>query len=190
MAVYNMNAEVIKKLLIDSCNKLIESEHHLLENDSSERSIAHRLACIIGKLIKNNKMLGDFSVDCEYNIMNGGIPKAMYGLTDTEIPKGKYVFPDIIVHKRGNNENNLAVLEIKKSTSSYSLDFDRRKIDAYVGELNYRFGFCLLIIFGSKFKTEGKKFSITYEKIAQQGDAPARSAIGDLRRWADTKNPL
>ena len=55
------------------------------------------------------------------------------------------VFPDIIVHKRGSNEHNLLIIELKKSSSRISCDYDIEKLKRYTSpdyenNLNYSFG--------------------------------------------------
>ena len=66
---------------------------------------------------------------------------------DQEILK-RYVYPDIIVHKRGKDDN-LLIIEIKKDSNS-DIEFDREKLARYTSteyenSLNYKFG--ALIIF-------------------------------------------
>ncbi len=43
------------------------------------------------------------------------------------------IYPDIIVHKRGINglENNLLIIEVKKTSSQNSHDFDNLKLERY-----------------------------------------------------------
>ena len=58
------------------------------------------------------------------------------------------VYPDIIVHERGNNESNYLVIEVKKKEyaelkrrerETYK-EFDFRKLRAYIEKLNYTYG--------------------------------------------------
>ncbi len=56
----------------------------------------------------------------------------------------RFVYPDIIVHKRGESRN-LLIIEIKKSTSQIDKSFDIEKIQRYTSpenenDLNYQFG--------------------------------------------------
>lgn len=55
------------------------------------------------------------------------------------------VFPDIIVHKRGINTENILIVEVKKSTSKVPFDYDFIKLKAYTSnyygnDLNYQLG--------------------------------------------------
>jgi len=50
----------------------------------------------------------------------------------------KTVYPDVIVHNRGEHYENLLVIEAKKSGGSG--EYDREKLTAYRDELKYDFG--------------------------------------------------
>ena len=61
-----------------------------------------------------------------------------------------FVFPDIIVHRR-DTPDNLLVIETKKTTSTVSDRFDRRKLVVYREALKYRFAKFL------RFRTDPKE---------------------------------
>jgi hypothetical protein len=67
------------------------------------------------------------------------VPDEDVGWDDTE---GRTVYPDIIVHSRGSDDN-LLVLELKKEGLSTS--FDEAKLRAYQSELGYRFAYLLVV---------------------------------------------
>ena len=50
--------------------------------------------------------------------------------------------PDIIIHKRGTNDYNLLVVEVKREGSEADAEDDKRKIEEYwfSDRLHYRFG--------------------------------------------------
>lgn len=111
---------------------------YLLENDVNERSLTHKLA---------EYMVPQFpgwDVDCEFN-RSGETPKTLAGWRSRTVAiddtNAQTVFPDIIVHRRGT-EDNLLVVEAKKSSTSNRSE-DDAKIDAYIRELGYQFG-CLV----------------------------------------------
>ncbi len=145
--------EVENKLEI-ALNVLRANDGFLLQHNVSERSIAHKFAQYLTLLFPG------YDVDCEYNSnveAHSGKKyirllkdnAAHYGLLredekDAEIVY-RNVFPDIIVHKRGLNKHNLLIIEIKKSSSSISCDYDIEKIRRYTSPdyhntLNYSFG--------------------------------------------------
>jgi hypothetical protein len=69
---------------------------------------------------------------------------------DTE---AKTVFPDIVVHERGNDKNNLLVIEIKKSgNNSVRESFDKGKLKAFTKE-PYSYELGLFIKFDGPNKT-------------------------------------
>ena len=79
-------------------------------------------------------------MDCEYN-RTGIDPKRIDHLfleTDVADTEGKTVFPDVIVHIRGQRQNYL-VVEFKKSSSGVDRNFDFKKLRGYKGDerLNY-----------------------------------------------------
>jgi hypothetical protein len=135
--------------------KLVRNDFHLLEADANERSLTHKLAEYL------QDEFPEWHVDCEYN-RNGDIPKRLIGnirnvLSDDT--NGSSVFPDIIVHQRGT-DNNLLVIEAKKSTTDNSND--EEKLRAYMSEIHYLFAFAIV------FPVKGK---------AQEAD-PAKNIRG------------
>jgi len=128
-----MTEEEVKTKLNSALDRLVEKDSFLLECNVNERSISHRLAVYLGHEFEG------WDVDCEYN-RNMDDPKRMNlqevdsDSTDTE---GKTVYPDIIVHKRGES-NNLLVVEMKKTTSHIGDFFDLHKLDAFKKQLGYR----------------------------------------------------
>jgi hypothetical protein len=137
--------------------KLQENDHYIIKNRGNERSITHRLAVYIEELFPN------YHVDCEYNLnCESKTNKKEIALFDEEIKKYKpkkkrkikdeleervnvSVFPDIIVHRRGKSKNNLLIIEIKKSDSHISCEYDYLKLQKYTDKnnrigLHYQFG--------------------------------------------------
>lgn len=128
----------MKKLIENALNMaldvLLNKDAHILRTDANERTISHRLAGYLEPYFHG------WAVDCEYN-RNHDDPKRL------EIPRrnipnddtqARTVFPDIIVHKRGTDEN-LLVIEMKKTTSQEADDFDLHKLEAFKKQLGYQF---------------------------------------------------
>lgn len=114
---------------------LCADDKHLLEANASERSMSHMLAVhLISKF-------PGYEIDCEYNRDGFDVKKLMLSdrnVTDDQLD-AVTVFPDIIVHKRGRQDQNLLVLEMKKASSSVNHEYDIEKLNAFKNELNYRF---------------------------------------------------
>ena len=111
---------------------LIEEETLFTTYNESlrEEGISHQLACKISQLFK------PYNVDCEYSKQPGG--------NDKKNSDGDTVRPDIIIHKRGPNTDNLAVIEVKWGSNKGN---DDEKVSKYRNQ-NYTFG--VVIRFGKK----------------------------------------
>ena len=118
--------------IIHSLNDLLTRDARLLSIDANERSITFRFAMYL-----QSHMRG-WDIDCEFN-RDGIEPKRLGHLElypDSDDEEAKTVFPDVIAHQRGTNENHL-VVELKKSTSRVDREIDRRKLRGYRQELGY-----------------------------------------------------
>jgi hypothetical protein len=115
-------------------SRLFERDAELLRNDVNERTITHKLAEYL------EPEFPGWDVDCEYN-RNHDQTKRLKSLphkiTRIDNTDGISVFPDIIIHKRMTDEN-LLVIEVKKSTSDESPVFDKEKLLAFKEELHYQ----------------------------------------------------
>ena len=149
-------------------NQLLESEHNILQRGLNELNLNGHLAKYLGPLFQG------FHVDPEYN---GDIAK-IRDRKELDIAKSrmreigldpnnndKYTLaPDIIIHTRNTNDNNLLVLEVKKdSNSTRNKEFDLLKlehmtIDYQGNHYNYRIG--AAIVFGTK--ENAGKFTIQF----------------------------
>ena len=141
---------IVRSALDAALNLLCQpsNDAYLLQIDASERSITHRLAIHLESEVET---WGEhWNVDCEYNRdanADDDFYKKIINATEFEVRYSNsidgehthFVFPDIIVHKR-DTEQNLLIVEIKKSTSKDAGAFDRKvKIPAYVEQLKYQF---------------------------------------------------
>ena len=127
-----------------------KNDFFLIGKEINERSMTHKLAEYL------QREFPEYHVDCEYNRMKKdknmtgdeylskklNLPKKQTDSYDTE---AKTVYPDIIIHHRGNNSDNLLVIEVNKHTNKtqQAEDFDIKKISAYIKELNYSHGLFL-----------------------------------------------
>lgn len=133
------NFSVLEKKIREALAELKRKDAHLLEVDSSERSISHALAVRIWEKIS---LLG-YNVDCEYNRDRDDVKRLKLSIVQTNSDdfEAKTVFPDIIIHRRGTNDYNLLVIEMKKYGGNTK--YDAEKIQAYIDELGYKFGLLL-----------------------------------------------
>lgn len=131
---------VMQKLKI-AINELIDKDSFLFHADANERSITHKLAEYIQLQFQN------WNVDCEYNRNGHGDTKTLdlpISHLTSEDAEARTVFPDIIVHQRGTNDN-LLVIEVKKSNNRLGTSEDIKKLMAFKSQLNYQNAVSILI---------------------------------------------
>jgi len=165
-----MENNIINKVK-NAISKLYRRDEYLLINDLNERTIAHKLASYL------QEEFFDLDVDCEYNknVDEDNGSKNIYVVkVEAEelrkkinriIHKGEIeysvfsIYPDIVVHKRGENKKNLLIIEIKKSTNLSDWEFDYKKLQCYTQKsggntLHYQYGLFI------EFETGVKKLKV------------------------------
>ena len=136
---------------------------------ASERAIAHRLAVYLECGLRSEGIVEDgglISVDCEYNRHLDGmkthripeeliiiVEKAKRNPKPISDDEGFYVFsiaPDIIVHHRGEDDLNLLVIELKKTTNHEIPKYDDLKLRCFTKEgrdaYAYQLGFAVVAV--------------------------------------------
>lgn len=127
----SLNEPLIKEKIDRAVNVLLKNDLFLLMNNSDEWSISHKLAEYL------QQEFPQWHVDLEYN-RDKDQAKEM---------EGKIVRPDIIVHLR-NTDNNLLIVEIKKSNNLGDLEDDKERLEKFTSpEGRYRYKLGLLIVF-------------------------------------------
>ena len=126
----------VKDKLLKALEKLQSEDRYLIENGVNERSISHKLAEYL------QVEFPDYNVECEYS-RDGSYPKKLELPIDQDRPDwddtaARTVYPDVIVHKRGKQDENLLVIEIKKESNPMGANFDNQKLKAFVDQLCYR----------------------------------------------------
>ena len=131
--------------LVDSS---LISDKTYLDVHAHERSICFRFGTYLNKYIESNSFLKKYDLDAEYN-RDIDMIKRLPGW-----PNGCY--PDLILHKRGNNENNILIIECKGWWSSEeAIQNDREKIMQFLGtflcadHIRGRTGHCLPLCAGA-----------------------------------------
>ena len=112
---------------------MIAGQPSLLKLDVTERALSHHLAIYLAANVP-----AGYDVDVEYN-RHGAVPKRLNlpprDALDREL-RATTVFPDILIHKRSTDEDNLLVLELKKPGES--LEYDELKLRAFREQLGYQ----------------------------------------------------
>lgn len=130
-----MKEEIIKKLSL-ALHLFYAKDAHLIEINVHERSIAHKFAEYLQILFP------EYNVDCEYD-KHGYYTKELEGISECSSGRATdRILPDIIIHKRGNDENNLIVFEIKSKSGSNPCDIKKLELlTKKDGQFKYDFGF-------------------------------------------------
>ncbi|WP_417322403.1 hypothetical protein [Erythrobacter aureus] len=137
-----MDDQAIKATLQEAITTLQHEEATILTFDVSERTICACLAAILKRTFE------DYSVHVEYN-RHGVYPKEIE-LPDSngELTSAR-IFPDIIVHRPGDNDANLLVIEVKKTTNPLKDELDMMKLQQIKQQIGYEFAAFLRLPTGS-----------------------------------------
>ena len=182
-----MNKEIFELMDIfeKAKNKFLKEEKEIIEINVNERTLSARLMFHLQTILLEDKLYREkyktYSVDCEYNRINEYKIKTLKRYENFEIDdnsdKIRKIFPDIILHKR-KEEDNLIVIEMKKSTSNNKdckeKDRERLKIMTDLNDPN-NFNYTLGVYFevdttGNnnhiiEFFVNGKKYKKTKNRI-------------------------
>ena len=104
-----MNRKRLRDDILSALSRVYDEDRDLLSDnvDACERSLMHRFTRYMMELVEssNDSIYKGVRVDGEYNrhLCN---PKRL---------NGKFIFPDVIIHRRKTDEHNLCIIEFKKS---------------------------------------------------------------------------
>ena len=137
---HKMNKHQVEEILNYAIQQLKANDSILIDLNVSERAVMFHL----GRYIRE-KTPSKFDVDCEYNRHLSNKKQLLY-LKDLLHVKEEYeVLPDILIHRRNSDENNILVLEIKKYGGDINTDV--RKLQAFKNE-PYFYGFAVQVVIG------------------------------------------
>lgn len=135
--LYKKDIYLIKVKVGENIKKLVNTD--VLHN--SERSIVHRFAYYFEELYKEKYKDHNLNIDVEYN-------RNLYDIKQL----GKdCIIPDFIFHERGENKNNILVIEFKTWWNSEQAK-DKEKIKKLCEENKYQYQYGASIIFGKSRK--------------------------------------
>ena len=143
-----MNKEEILELIKSSLEKLYERDRYLIyhsdDNHNSERAVVFRFGVYFDQEVKNRDSNSlRYNVDVEYNRNIDDIK----GIRNENKNKNKKIIPDLIWHQRGDNENNMLIIEFKTWWNN-NQDQDIDKIKKFCdpnGEYKYKYGATILL---------------------------------------------
>jgi hypothetical protein len=135
-----MQRDEVENRVNRALDALYDKDYRILEINTKEETIAHRLAVYLDNEFR------DWDVDCEYNRRGDETKRLFQGKRNSVgEPIEEIVLPDILVHARDTDGNNLLVIEVKKSTNPDNGDEDRKKLRAFVTESKYEYQYGLFI---------------------------------------------
>jgi hypothetical protein len=155
----------VERSLALGLGKVLSHDVELLQDRTGERCIAHRLAGYLEREFEG------WHVDCEFNRQGDSerITKrvrATVALPESRDGQGSVdVTPDIIVHRRRNGFNLIAI-EVKPFDSC-GLAKDRVKLEAYLKDEHLRYAFAALVV----YQNGGTEFA-SIERVTVREDAP------------------
>ncbi len=128
-----MEVANIKEKVNIALDILYSNDYYLIENNLHEQSISHKLAEYLQILFK------EYNIDCEFNRRETtDVKKATLSDNEEHIIK-----PDIIIHKRGTQRDNLLIIEIKKGIEN-EVNNDIEKLKSMTGDgYGYKLGLFL-----------------------------------------------
>lgn len=144
-----MNEEEVQQAVISALERVIDEDTDLLRLDVNERSITHCLGMYLQEAVCDS-----WDVDVEYNRIgeDDDVTKRLPEEMLQEVSQGT-VYPDVIIHQRGSEDDNLLVIEAKKSGNSS--DGDHQKIRAYLQYLDYDYGLFVRFDTGQDYEDPG-----------------------------------
>ena len=174
-----MEWELLEKILRQAICNLFRRDGYLLRVGANEPTIGGKLAWYINAAIIQERKknistysqlrVPKYSVDVEYkdDTDNGKKKIAIRKNFSFRPDDPDEVRPDIILHRRGNNRNNLLAIELKKQNQYLKFTEEiqaKRKAIGYVGQerLGYKFGLYLA------FRTNTDDFGISEAKLIRQ----------------------
>lgn len=144
--------DLLKKLMVESLKDFYRYDKDLFEysvDPISERCMVFRIALYMHNKIREDATFDSlklWDLDCEYN-------RYEYVIKDAE--GEKYIIPDLILHKRKENENNILCMEFKKE-ETHGPDFknDVQKLMYLTSEKEkYKYCYGFHVILGVKGST-------------------------------------
>lgn len=141
-----MDTEEIQDRFVKAVQMFMGDQHQLLELDANERAIGATLAHVFMR-----EMFPYHRVDAEYNRVGlDGSAKRLNLPLECGGDNAR-VFPDIVVHRRGDNQENILAVEIKLTSNKQPRHCDLIKLEAFREQLRYRVGVFLELPAGKDF---------------------------------------
>lgn len=128
----------LNKIIRGSLRKLYLNDIELIKIGGMEQAIAFRFGLYLVKESNQFDWLKDLNVDMEYN-KNGNDQKKTF--------RRQYgTRPDLIIHKRGTNETNVLIVEIKGWWNNEPREMDIIKLEDFTSQYgDYKYGYGVIL---------------------------------------------
>jgi hypothetical protein len=117
--------KVLKGMVEKALKRLYAQDQEIIEFAVNERSVVFRFGLYFSELLQQSSF-GIYNLDCEYN-RNMGKPKRIKNYPDG-------VIPDVLLHRRNSNEENVLVLEFKGYWNKADRENDHKKIIEFTSQ--------------------------------------------------------
>lgn len=158
-----MDKEEIAKIINLALDFFYKTEKDLDISKIHERAICHRFAIVL------EYFFPEYNLDCEYDRHGDDhkrLDEEIKKYRKTENPSDR-ALPDIIVHRRKIDKNNLCVFEIKSKEDATEEDIKKLELmTKKEGEENKRFGYD----FGIFIKFEQERNNVPPIRIFEKGE--------------------
>lgn len=133
--------EELDYLIRTALSLLYKNDKYLIDIHANERCIVFRFGYYFQNLLSMHCEYKEYNLDLEYN-------RNKFGPKITENSSNNGVYPDVILHKRENNEDNHLVMEFKGYWNNQGQEEDKSKIHDLMnpnGEYKYKNGYTVLL---------------------------------------------
>lgn len=137
--------DAVEAVLEQARQLFIERDRFLIEVDANERSMTFRFAAYLQHVVG-----AAFDVDAEYNRVGNErgiikrVPKRFFQSAPIDDTSARTIYPDIIIHKRGEHLN-CVVIEAKKEGENQKLD--ELKLAILASEYGHEYEQAVLLTF-------------------------------------------
>lgn len=121
----------VEQILTQALQALYAEELEIIRRDVAERTICGQLSRIL------QRSFAQHAVHTEYN-RHGVDPKEIELPNENGILTRNRVNPDIVVHQPGHDRENIAVIEVKKSTNAVPDEADLVKLARIKHQIAYQ----------------------------------------------------
>jgi hypothetical protein len=145
-----MEQDEIERIVSAALAALYEQDIRILRLDVAERTICARLAALLQPSFARHQVHADYN-------RHGIYPK------EIELPDAQgaltrnLVSPDIIVHQPGHDEENVLVIEAKKTTNAIPDEADLAKLAQIKSQIGYRFALFIRLSAGPDASAAGTR---------------------------------